>query len=212
MNKVKRFKILSIVALVIAIVGMSLGFAAFSATLNISSSASVKPNADDFKVMIYGMSDPEKNPFSVSSYDNEVFSLPDDFNYENKAYITNSKTSSTIDIGMFSSTSFNTSFYFLIMNEGKYTVYDYDDSIDAIRYGVEKVCDVIDVIADPEAFCNSVSLTGQFYDMNGDKIYEILLEPGEYLFLQLNYNVEGLPDGDVGITFRPIEFNFKTHS
>ena len=51
MEKQRNIKILSIVALVLAIAGMSLGFAAFSATLNISSATSVSPNSSDFNVV-----------------------------------------------------------------------------------------------------------------------------------------------------------------
>ena len=208
MIKHRKIKSLCIFALVIAIVGMGLGFAAFSTTLNISSSATVSPNDDDFSVMIYGMSDPNKNEFSVASYDNEVFSLPDDLDYGNRAYITNSKSESFINIGISESSSFEKTYYFMIANEGQYVVYDFDESIYPIRFGVDKVCDVIDTIADAEEFCNSVSLTGQFYDMNGKPVYEIRMEPGEYMFLQLNYSVGVLPDGDVGITFMPIKFDF----
>ena len=50
-----QIKILSIIALVLAITGMSLGFAAFSSTLNISSSATVTPNSDDFKIDFLGI-------------------------------------------------------------------------------------------------------------------------------------------------------------
>ena len=45
----RKTKIITIVALVIAIFGMTLGFAAFSATLNISTSATVAPNSEDLK-------------------------------------------------------------------------------------------------------------------------------------------------------------------
>ena len=55
MEKHRQVKILSIIALVLAVIGMTLGFAAFSTTLNISSSASVSPNSDDFKVRIIGL-------------------------------------------------------------------------------------------------------------------------------------------------------------
>ena len=51
MEKERHIKILSIIALVLAIAGMSLGFAAFSTTLNISSSASVTPNSDNFNII-----------------------------------------------------------------------------------------------------------------------------------------------------------------
>lgn len=212
MERNRSVKVLSIVALVIAIVGMSLGFAAFSATLNISSSAAVSPNDDDFSVMIYGMSDPSKNPFDFSSYDNEVFSLADDFDYDNKANITNSKSQLAINIGISANFTFNKSYYFLIVNEGQYIAYDYDEAVYPIRNGVDKVCDVIDIIANADEFCDSVSLTGQFYNMSGEPTYEIRLEPGEYMFLQLDYSALVLPDGDVGITFSPIEFNFKAAS
>ena len=54
MRNDRKTKILSIVALVLAITGMSLGFAAFSSILTISSSATVTPNSDDFKIVVYG--------------------------------------------------------------------------------------------------------------------------------------------------------------
>ena len=53
MEKNRKFKILSIVLLVMAIAGMTLGFAAFSTTLSISSSASVTPNRDSFGVKFF---------------------------------------------------------------------------------------------------------------------------------------------------------------
>ena len=53
MERSRRFKVLSIIALVVAIAGMSLGFAAFSATLNISSSATVTPSSSNFSVGFY---------------------------------------------------------------------------------------------------------------------------------------------------------------
>ena len=53
MEKQRNIKILSIVALVLAIAGMSLGFAAFSTTLNISSSATVTPSSSNFSVGFY---------------------------------------------------------------------------------------------------------------------------------------------------------------
>lgn len=43
-------KLLMIIALIMGIASLSIGFAAFSTTLNISSSASVSPNSGDFKI------------------------------------------------------------------------------------------------------------------------------------------------------------------
>ena len=54
MERDRKVKMLSIIALVLAITGMSLGFAAFSSTLTISSSATVTPNSDDFSITFMG--------------------------------------------------------------------------------------------------------------------------------------------------------------
>ncbi len=50
MNYNKGYKALAIAALLLGIVGVSLGYAAFSNTLTISSSAEVKPDASSFNV------------------------------------------------------------------------------------------------------------------------------------------------------------------
>lgn len=50
MEKRRYSKIIAVVALVLAVVGLTLGFAAFSNTLTISSSAAVNPSAETFKV------------------------------------------------------------------------------------------------------------------------------------------------------------------
>ena len=51
MEKDRSSKVIAIAALLVAVVGLSVGFAAFSSTLTISSSANVTPNSDTFKVV-----------------------------------------------------------------------------------------------------------------------------------------------------------------
>lgn len=53
MEKSRKVKFIIMITLMVAISAMSLGFAAFSATLNISSSASVTPSSDDFKLHLH---------------------------------------------------------------------------------------------------------------------------------------------------------------
>ena len=48
----KNSKVIALVALVVAVVGLGIGFAAFSSTLTISSSATVTPSQDTFKVLL----------------------------------------------------------------------------------------------------------------------------------------------------------------
>ncbi len=50
MEKDRGTKVIAIVALLVGVVGLSIGFAAFSNTLTISSSAEVKPDASKFNV------------------------------------------------------------------------------------------------------------------------------------------------------------------
>lgn len=50
MEKNRSSKIIAVVALIIAVFGLTLGFAAFSTTLTISSSATVTPSSENFKV------------------------------------------------------------------------------------------------------------------------------------------------------------------
>lgn len=47
----RNSKVIAIVALIVAVVGLGIGFAAFSSTLTISSSATVTPSGDTFKVL-----------------------------------------------------------------------------------------------------------------------------------------------------------------
>ena len=55
MRKNQKQKIMAIVALCISVLGLTLGFAAFSNTLTISSSATVTPDSKDFKLVLYGV-------------------------------------------------------------------------------------------------------------------------------------------------------------
>ena len=51
MEKNRGSRIIAIIALIAAVTGLTLGFAAFSNTLNISSSANVNPDPDTFKIL-----------------------------------------------------------------------------------------------------------------------------------------------------------------
>lgn len=134
MRKDRKIKILSIVALVLAIIGMSLGFAAFSSTLTISSSATVTPNSNDFKVAVYGLK-------SLSGFDiEEVFTSGPDMTQWSSDYASAldsyntgvSATNAVIDNTNFTVSNMSAEFtepsqsigyVFLIKNEGKYGTY-----------------------------------------------------------------------------------------
>ena len=60
-NRNNSSKVIAIAALIIAIVGLSIGFAAFSNTLKISSSAEVKPDESNFDINFSSVNTEEKD-------------------------------------------------------------------------------------------------------------------------------------------------------
>ena len=125
MEKSRKVKMLSIVALVLAITGMSLGFAAFSSTLNISSSATVTPNSDDFSVEILGMDwsgEYSLNDSIIAYCDGEDFSMG--YAYGSDATVTNGKVASISNISIrFTNPGDSVNYPFIIKNTGLYTTY-----------------------------------------------------------------------------------------
>ena len=73
MERQRKYKVFSIIALMFAVIGLSIGFAAFQKILNVSSSAQVTlPSEDNFKLTLYGVTDP--SVFEVSNPEEIDFS------------------------------------------------------------------------------------------------------------------------------------------
>ena len=135
MKNDRKIKMLSIVALVLAITGMSLGFAAFSSTLTISSSATVTPNSDDFKVVVYGAVTQEEttredffttgpNMANWSSSYAVAFDTDNVGINETNAVINNANfTVSNMSSGFTEPSYSYIDYYYLIKNEGAYGAY-----------------------------------------------------------------------------------------
>ena len=129
MEKQRQIKILSIVALVLAISAMTIGFAAFSTTLNISSSASVTPNNDSFVLKF------STNKDSLVEADIEPAII------HGNATATNGKINNlgnpTISnlSATFTEPGQFIGYSFYVRNEGLYTAY-----LNSINFIGEKVC------------------------------------------------------------------------
>ena len=151
MRKNQKQKIMAIVALCISVVGLTLGFAAFSNTLTISSSATVTPDSKDFKLVVYGVpslgeydqyaagdnannyrdnlvlpitkftSTTTAEPILFRQYESDDI----DKNAAKKAVITNGNgTFSIKDISItFSEPGQGAEYYLLLKNEGHYDAY-----------------------------------------------------------------------------------------
>ena len=77
MDRDRSTKVIAIVALCVAVFGLSVGFAAFSNDLTIKSEATVKPNASDFDVNFSSSNTAETNGAVTATKSNESVTAQD---------------------------------------------------------------------------------------------------------------------------------------
>ena len=237
MVKTQKTKMIAIIALVVAICGMTLGFAAFSNTLTISSSATVTPNDSDFNMKAYGVFDLSKmfeNVNNLSQYASDV-SASGFVVAGGTADVPPSPSTAIIDnngkVITISSVSAELTgadqrivYYFIIKNEGLYKSYldfskfDFDE--DGVFNSPVSLCNGSnDASSDlVVGACDSIYTEWQFYDSTFSKIeydgmYEI--EPNEFIMLtgSIVYGKNGiLADGSFEIDFDTIEMEFSSSS
>lgn len=138
MEKDRRSKSLFILGLSILLLGTTLGFAAFSANLRVSSSATVTPNEVDFKVVASG-SETDSSVDIVSP--NTVGGASAD-----DVVIVNEKGSSSANINVnFTEPGQSVTYQFFIHNEGEYDAHlkslEFKNVIDS---NSKKICNVVD--------------------------------------------------------------------
>jgi hypothetical protein len=217
MEKQRKMKIMSIVALLLAICALTLGYAAFSTTLNISSSASVSPKSSDFRIEF---SD-DVNPMG----DEFVFLAP---NCYNGAKADNNATlfSDSIDYvsAKFTQVGQYVEYHFYIGNFGKYDAYLKSINLNnLVGLNVAKKC--LATTSDEtkatdslvQAACDGIELElkidGETYNINHGDLAGVLLEKGNVVPIKLIIRYkEGsqLADGPFNATFGNISFTYST--
>ena len=130
MRKDKKLRIVAIIALTISVLGLTLGFAAFSNTLTISSSATVSPDEADFDINVYGLESRIGDPdiYSEESYKSTTTSAPlIDGNAKEKKPVKISNNGNSITISDISvdliKPGDSITYNFIIKNEGQYDAY-----------------------------------------------------------------------------------------
>ena len=218
MIRKRNGKIITMVALVVAIIGMSIGFAAFSATLNISSSASVTPNSSDFNLS-----------FSTTEYSVDTNSSTCKLM---NAYSTNNssagigcvKTNSISDmITNFTGPGQSSWFRVYVHNTGKYPAYLTGLNIsnpsgsntykkcEASTSDSTKATDSLVAAA-----CEDIHLIFYYNDTMysfGERITNEVLAPGEvtYFDLHVSYASDGnRADGPFNVIFGDISLKYDT--
>ena len=234
MEKNRQTKIISIIALVVAVIGMSVGFAAFSNTLTISSSATVTPNSEDFKLVAYGLGEAIEgeiwysNPINSSLYTSKTAALPvlgGDWN-DTSTPISGETASITVNGDAISINNISTTFSkpndniiypIMIKNEGAYDAY-----VTGFEEIGTKTCTAGTGTTQAlmEAACKNISLSlaamtlaGQQVDLATD---DVKLAPGEYMVIgpEIHYFDSAVnttrADGPFEIDFPDIKITYSS--
>lgn len=231
MEKARQVKILSIVALVVAIAGMTLGFAAFSTTLNISSSANVTPSSEDFKIRVYGFKDD-----SIYDEGSSIFNFTDDDlsdSYGTALMDGATGTIASIDNSAHVITNLNVNFEnktgevmysFVIKNEGKYDAYlDLSNLIYSNgEYGlgniINKSCFAGDGTTESlvDQACDGISALAAIIDKETgdgkyitDDFYKIQVNDYEHFVVIIRYDGP-FADGPFDVEFEDFQLKFST--
>lgn len=225
MNKDKRSRIVAILALFVSIVGLTLGFAAFSNTLTISSSATVSPDSSDFNINAYGIENWTTDYPTYDMFTSNSISKP---RLEGSKSATTAKISdngkaitiSDLSVEMVEPNN-DVIYSFLIKNEGEYTAY-LDTTLFDEMYssGVGGQCtpgkDATKELVD--GACDYISMTSWLEGSDGATIsstgdYE--LAKGDYIVLTIviGYSdVDGVvrADGDFSVAFDDMNLSFTS--
>ena len=227
MERQRKYKMFSIIALMFAICALSIGYAAFSKVLTINSSATVTPNEEDFNIMVYGF----KNESALQNYfENFEFSdidLSDTFGlgYTDSdltgtpATIKNDSKNATIS-NISANINKNDFYYyfFVLKNEGKYDAYiNLKDAIpqlqnniciggeNANQQAIDAACKNIKIelyMCDPTGDCN---------DTESRDLYE--LKKNEYAFLEVHigtFSKDAIISESYTVNFDKLTINFST--
>ena len=206
-------KIIAIVSLCVAIVGLSIGFAAFSNNLTIKSNATVTPNASDFDVNFSTSNTSEQNGTVSGVGTNSSTAEDATIDNSNSPTITGLKAN-------FTEPGQKVTYSFYAHNAGKYAAY-----LNNVTYAnvsgktATKVCtagtDTDTTMV--EAACNGISVSvkvgNDTYTGSMDRITNHLLDLDDYeeVVVTIEYaNGAKRADGDFEVAFGDITLTYES--
>ena len=210
MERDRKVKMLSIIALVLAITGMSLGFAAFSSTLTISSSATVTPNSDDFSITFIGN---DQNGEFTST--NSIYPLLEDGATGSVATLSGDKAVTISNMkASFTEPGQSVTYAYMVSNSGLYDVYFRSWQFRLLS----GMSDVIECVPSTNSTVTEELMNNACEDI--DVRYQILSSDGSTLmdgYARENFAYSGTsivdlgsffmtPPGDYGVTLITIEY------
>lgn len=215
MEQNRGTKIIAIAALFVAVIGLSIGFAAFSSTLTISASAEVTPSSDTFNVDFSALST-KVSTDDIVAETNSSDVVATDAKIDNSGEPKISNLSAT-----FTEPGQEAKYVFYAYNAGEYVAYlrsilflnvDGEDSVrvctsdgDATDAYVQAACDditlSIQVGADGETTGTKNSITGHALDKQAAELITVKISYSEY---------GDRADGDFTVDFGSIVLDYKT--
>ena len=227
MKNEKQSKLIVILALCVSVIGLAIGFAAFSNTLTISSSATVAPDASDFKIKAYGLVDPYPsiNVNNIKLYSSDKISDPifydrgiDDDNIPSASVASISDNGSHVHISNiaanFTGHRQQVDYYFAIKNEGEYDAYldlkniEWPNFVCVARPGTSQ--NLVDKACSQSTFYFALYDTGM---LNISDYYDeyYLLSKGSYIILNTKFIYGStLPDGDFDVKVSDFILDFSS--
>ena len=216
MERNRQTKMITIIALVIAVAGMSLGFAAFSSTLTISSSATVAPDSSNFKVGFYAST----TSTLASEAQDHVYPSTNGSASATSLYISEGTTSISGLKANFTAPGESVTYSFYVGNSGEYDAY-----LRAINFNnitgasSNKVCtagtDATDSLV--QAACNDISISVNVHDItatstsssiSGKILYKKTFAP---ITITIEYAANGnRADGPFSVSFGDISIDYST--
>lgn len=203
----RKQKLLMIVALIAGIASLSIGFAAFSATLNISSSASVTPNSDTFSVKFSTNKDNlVVKPLTPTGATANVPAGTGTINNTTNPTVTGLSAS-------FTRPGEYITYTFYARNEGDYTAY-----LNSVNFLGEKVCTAGEGATEQlvQSACEKVTLyvqVGTTGYLETTQITGHSLAPNESDTIKVILNYESdapLADGPFTVKFQDVALVYST--
>lgn len=207
MGKMRKTKIITILILFVVVLGVSVGFAAFSSVLTISSRATVNPSSGEFFV---------KFSTNESSLVEDAV-LPSDITTglsASNAVIDNSvmPTLSNLKVD-FTAPGQYVEYTFYARNEGAYTAY-----LNSVNFVGEKSCEGKNGASESlvRSACDSIEISvdigGNVYNAQSPvSNHPLAIGEGEMIVVRLSYNGNGAyVDGEMSISFPNIALVYST--
>ena len=217
MEKNRGSRVIAIIALIVAVTGLTVGFAAFSNSLTISSSANVKPDPDTFKVVFSSSGDVLETSKVIGKTTTESGVTV------GEAEIVNTGSTPTISglTAGFTEPGTSVTYEFFVHNAGEYE--GYLKSINYANVNGEnnpKICTAIDTENTTEALvskaCEDISLTVKVGDTTAtgtESNLSQLLTRKDFtpVTVTINYEDNGnRADGDFNVEFGDISFTYSS--